>query len=150
MSETFDTGFDTDPETGATATETVKIFNPNAGLHGRDGGPYYDEIQSLEHERLSAAREGSTPDYDNPRPGTAIQGVTEAQLLNITRPVGLETTTPTVEPIGTAPVFQVKVPEGTEPIAEPGTGEENGGKDGVANTSALTDSPGFVAGSPTF
>lgn len=118
--------------------DTVNVYNANAGLHGRDGGPYLDEMQSLEHEKVSAAREGVEPNLEKPRPGTGIFTVTEAQLVKIHQPLGVEQISPTVEPIGTAPVLQgVQVPEGTVPDADPGNGEANEGVDGLLKKDAL-------------
>lgn len=48
--------------------ETLALYNANAGIHGRDGGPYLDEVEAAHWEKIHAAREGTKPDLDNPRP----------------------------------------------------------------------------------
>lgn len=52
---------------------SVKLYNPNAGIYGRDGGPYLDEIEAANFEKINAAREGAKPDLVHPRPYPGIQ-----------------------------------------------------------------------------
>lgn len=46
--------------------KTVPLFNPNDGVTGRDGGPYLDQVQAVEAEKVRAKIEGRSPDLDNP------------------------------------------------------------------------------------
>lgn len=68
-------------------TPTVDLYNANDGIHGRDGGPYLDQVEAINHERLSAAREGSKPDLDNPRPYPGILLRTTAQQVTNFNPM---------------------------------------------------------------
>ena len=64
-----------------TKTETVKLYNVNDGVTGRDGGPYMDQVDAIQAEIQRAKVEGREPDLDNP-PATAGQVlVTGSQLL---------------------------------------------------------------------
>lgn len=58
------------------------LYNVNDGIHGRSGGPYLDEVEALAFERLQAAREGSEPNFDKPRPGPGIVLVSEQRLVS--------------------------------------------------------------------
>lgn len=58
-----------------------KVYNPNDGLTGRDGGPYLDEVQTRAAEKRRAEIEGREPDYDNPPATAGIQLSTAAQIL---------------------------------------------------------------------
>lgn len=57
------------------------LYNPNDRLTGRDGGPYLDQVQNLEAEKLRAKVEDREPDFDNPAASAGIQLSTAAQLL---------------------------------------------------------------------
>lgn len=59
----------------------VKFFNPNEGLHGRQGGPFLDDVQRKQTEETRAIREGREPDYDNMQPYVGDDLRTEEQLL---------------------------------------------------------------------
>lgn len=59
----------------------VKLFNPNEGLHGRQGGPFLDNVQRRQAEETRAIREGREPDYENMQPYVGDQLRTEEQLL---------------------------------------------------------------------
>lgn len=59
----------------------VKLFNPNEGLHGRQGGPFLDDVQRRQQEEVRAIREGREPNYDNMQPAVGDQLRTEEQLL---------------------------------------------------------------------
>lgn len=59
----------------------VKLFNPNEGLHGRQGGPFLDDVQRKQAEETRAIREGREPDYENMQPYVGDQLRTEEQLL---------------------------------------------------------------------
>lgn len=59
----------------------VKLFNPNEGLHGRQGGPFLDDVQRRQAEETRAIREGREPDYENMQPYVGDQLRTEEQLL---------------------------------------------------------------------
>lgn len=59
----------------------VNLYNPYDGVAGRDGGPYLDQVEAIEAEKIRAQIEGREPDLDNP-PATAGQPlVTADQLL---------------------------------------------------------------------
>lgn len=59
----------------------TKLFNPNDGLHGRQGGPFLDQVQQRQQEETRAIREGREPDYDNMQPAVGMELRTEEQLL---------------------------------------------------------------------
>lgn len=61
--------------------DTVDLYNVNDGIHGRQGGPYLDQVEQANFERMQAAREGKEPDYGNPRPYPGIKLVTKAALV---------------------------------------------------------------------
>lgn len=78
------------PETGkqaaekkpeATEAKSVKLYNANDGLHGRDGGPYLDEVEALRHERINAAKEGREVDLNNVNSYPGIVLRTPAQQI---------------------------------------------------------------------
>lgn len=62
-------------------TEKVNFYNPNDGIHGRDGGPYLDQEQQVQQERLNAFREDREPDYANLPLHPGIQPVSETALV---------------------------------------------------------------------
>ncbi len=66
------------PEPGA----TVKLFNANDGLAGRDGGPYLDQEEQRIAEERRAAVEGREPDTENPPASTGTVLVNSSQLLS--------------------------------------------------------------------
>lgn len=59
----------------------TKLFNPNEGLFGRQGGPFLDDVNRKRQEDIRAYREGREPDYENMQPGVGDQLRTEEQLL---------------------------------------------------------------------
>lgn len=61
-------------------TETVKLYNTNDGVRGRDGGPYLDEVQARIAEDNRAYIEGRDPDYSALQPFVGVQLVTAARL----------------------------------------------------------------------
>lgn len=76
-----DDKFTTEPATSNTKSskdadndvKTRDLYNANDGVFGRQGGPYLDEVEQLQHEILQSAREGKKPDLDNPRSYPGIQ-----------------------------------------------------------------------------
>lgn len=61
--------------------ETVKLYNTNDGVRGRDGGPYLDEVQARIAEDNRAYIEGRKPDYESLQPFVGVQLVTPDQLV---------------------------------------------------------------------
>lgn len=55
-----------------------KLYNPNDGLTGRDGGPYLDEVQAVQAEERRAKIEGRKP--GDPSGIAGIPLITAAQL----------------------------------------------------------------------
>lgn len=64
------------------ADDSVKLFNPNDGLTGRDGGPYLDQEEARIAEERRARVEGREPDYDNPGVTAGIPLTTAAQMIH--------------------------------------------------------------------
>lgn len=63
-------------------TESRDLYNVNDGIHGRDGGPYLDQVEMASEERKQALREGKKPNYANPRGYPGVQLKTAAQLVD--------------------------------------------------------------------
>lgn len=59
----------------------TKLFNPNEGLFGRQGGPFLDDVERKEAETVRAYREGREPNYENMQPSVGDQLRTEEQIL---------------------------------------------------------------------
>lgn len=59
----------------------ARMFNVHDGLHGRDGGPYLDQVEAYEAEKRRAQVEGREPDYDNMPASAGMVMLTEAQML---------------------------------------------------------------------
>lgn len=103
---------------------TTELYNPNDGLHGRDGGPYLDQVQREQAEVVIARREGREPDFENLplTPGTPL--VTADYLLDISNSVRIagdrdKSRAITVDPVA---VVETPVEEEDEPV---GTGEDS-------------------------
>src|SRR6478609_5145327 len=60
---------------------TTPLYNPNDGVTGRDGGPYFDEVQAQQDELRRARVEKREPDLDNPGANAGIQLSTAGQML---------------------------------------------------------------------
>lgn len=106
---------DSTSENAEVKTETVKLYNINDGVHGRDGGPYLDQVQDRLAEQTRAFVEGREPDYENPLPSVGTVLVSEHGLVQaynntalagqdklkfsgeISAPVKAETEVPVVE-----------------------------------------------------
>lgn len=94
----------------------TELFNANAGLSGRDGGPYLDDVQRQEAEIRRAAVEGREPDLTNPIPGSETLLVTKEQLISIAEqrrvdPISLEVTVAPVGIVEETPVEETPVEE---------------------------------------
>lgn len=63
--------------------EEVTLYNPHAGLTGRDGGPYLDQVERIEAEKRRAFVEDREPDLDNAPATAGTPLVTGGQLLNM-------------------------------------------------------------------
>ena len=63
-------------------TETVKVYNPNDGITGRDGGPYLDIEEAKAREARSAQREGRTVNKNETPRGIGIPEKTERDILD--------------------------------------------------------------------
>lgn len=89
----------------------VKLFNPNEGLHGRQGGPFLDDVQRKQAEETRAIREGREPNYENMQPYVGDQLRTEEQLLQ----EAIHSATPPeligFQGITATPVVDVDIPE---------------------------------------
>ena len=59
----------------------TKLFNPNEGLFGRQGGPFLDDVNRKRQEDIRAYKEGREPNYENMQPGVGDSLRTEEQLL---------------------------------------------------------------------
>lgn len=58
-----------------------KLYNPNDGVQGRQGGPFLDQVHIREAEEAAALREGREPNFENPSTFGTVPLVTEDQLL---------------------------------------------------------------------
>lgn len=58
------------------------LFNPNDGITGRDGGPYLDEVETVEAEKRRAVVENRKPNLTDPPASAGIQLATAAQMLS--------------------------------------------------------------------
>ena len=58
-----------------------KLYNPNDGVQGRQGGPYLDQVHIREAEEQAALREGREPNFKSPSTFGTVPLVTEDQLL---------------------------------------------------------------------
>lgn len=68
-------------------TENTKnLYNPHAGLTGRDGGPYLDQEERRLAEVRRAAIEGREPDFDNAPAVAGTPLVTAGQLIQQANP----------------------------------------------------------------
>lgn len=101
-------------------SEPTPVYNVAEGISGRDGGPYLDRVQSLEHEVVSAAREGREPNYENPLPGPGVQAVTAGALFAAHPPLPNGPTEITVDPIGYVPVIEPEISEDEDSVEEEG------------------------------
>ena len=63
-------------------TETVKVYNPNDGITGRDGGPYHDIEEAKAREARSAQRESRTVNKNATPRGIGIPEKTERDILD--------------------------------------------------------------------
>lgn len=59
----------------------TKLFNPNEGLFGRQGGPFLDDVERKQAEDQRAYVEGREPDYTNMQPYVGDQLRNEEQIL---------------------------------------------------------------------
>lgn len=93
----------------------TKLFNPNQGLFGRQGGPFLDDVQRKQQEETRAYREGREPDFDNMQPYVGDSLRTEEQLLQ----ENIQSVTPpelvNFEGIKAEPLLEVDIPEENEP-----------------------------------
>lgn len=62
-------------------SESVKLYNANDGLTGRDGGPYLDVELAKSAEIQRAQVEGREPDFDTMSLGPGTRLVTASQLV---------------------------------------------------------------------
>ena len=62
--------------------ENVKVYNPNDGLTGRDGGPYLDIEEAKEREIRSARMENREPDFSGSARGIGIPEKTARDILD--------------------------------------------------------------------
>ena len=62
--------------------ETVKVYNPNDGITGRDGGPYLDIEEAKAREARSAEREGRTFTKNEAPRGIGSPEKTERDILD--------------------------------------------------------------------
>lgn len=60
-----------------------KVYNPNAGLRPRVGGPYLDNLELEDAEKRRAVLEGREPDYTNMAGSAGVPLVTSAELANM-------------------------------------------------------------------
>lgn len=58
------------------------LYNPNDGITGRDGGPYLDEVETVEAEKRRAVVEGRKPNLEKPPASAGIQLSTASQMLH--------------------------------------------------------------------
>lgn len=63
-------------------SETVKVYNPNDGITGRDGGPYLDVEEAKAREERSAFREGRDPNKNETPRGIGIPEKTKREILD--------------------------------------------------------------------
>ena len=63
-------------------TETVKVYNPNDGITGRDGGPYLDIEEAKAREARSAAREGRNVNKNDTPRGMGIPEKTQREIMD--------------------------------------------------------------------
>lgn len=66
--------------------DEVKLYNPNDGLTGRDGGPYLDQVEMHDAETRRAVVEKRDPDYNNLQPTAGVPLVTAGTLVNMDNP----------------------------------------------------------------
>ena len=59
------------------------VYNPNAGLRPRVGGPYLDNLELEESERRRAIVEGRKPDYKNMAGTAGVPLMTAGQVANL-------------------------------------------------------------------
>ena len=105
------------------------LYNPNDGLHGRDGGPYLDQVQREAAEKQIAFREGREPDYDNLPLTAGTPLVSGEVLLDISNPLRIAgdrektVTGITVEPVATIDDPEPEAED--EPVDEPKVAEDD-------------------------
>lgn len=92
----------------------TKFFNANEGLHGRQGGPFLDDVQRRQQEEVRAVREGREPDYENMQPAVGDPLVTEEQLLQQSIQSAEPYELTNFEGVTAAPLVEVDIPEETE------------------------------------
>jgi hypothetical protein len=123
------------PEPEVEQVGTTDLYNANDGIHGRDGGPYLDQVEQLHWERHHAAREGNKPDLKNPRPypgivlRTASEQVANYNPLLIAGDDRRDNSDFTAKPVVTdhpvlAPVVKDGDPLGDQPLTDDPT-EQN-------------------------
>ena len=66
--------------------DTKNLYNPHAGVTGRDGGPYLDQEERRLAEIRRAAVEDREPDFDNAPAVAGTPLVTAGQLVNMANP----------------------------------------------------------------
>lgn len=69
--------------------EKVDLFNPHAGLTGRDGGPYLDQEERRLAEVRRAAIEDREPDFDNAPATAGTPLVTAGELAAMANPASI-------------------------------------------------------------
>lgn len=63
-------------------SETVKVYNPNDGITGRDGGPYLDLEEAKAREARSAAVEKRDVNKNETPRGIGIPEKTQREILD--------------------------------------------------------------------
>lgn len=66
--------------------DTKNLYNPHAGVTGRDGGPYLDQEERRLAEIRRAAVEDREPDFDHAPAVAGTPLVTAGQLVNMANP----------------------------------------------------------------
>lgn len=69
--------------------EKVDLFNPHAGLTGRDGGPYLDQEERRLAEIRRAAIEDREPDFDKAPATAGTPLVTAGELAAMANPASI-------------------------------------------------------------
>lgn len=132
----------------------VDLYNVNDGIHGRDGGPYLDQVEAAQFEKMQAAREGKKPNYDKPRSYPGIQLVPASVLVSGYNPTLIAGDDRRVAATADATI-QVKpmaqaiyAPIGTSTITETDT-EDKGDEDPEFILPVLEDDPSKNAVKPS-
>lgn len=63
-------------------SEKTKVYNPNDGIAGRDGGPYLDIEEAKAREKRSAEREGRAVNENETPRGIGIPEKTQREILD--------------------------------------------------------------------